>query len=244
MTSKRRIVKTPHCFLSEFTHFLLPCWKMPGRVVVVTGATGAVGRAVVGVFQRAGDQVVSVSRSAQPYGVDLTDEAAVQEVFARIRHDHGKIDVLAHVAGAFMSGGLMKFDVWSQMIAINLYAAVHSIRAVLPDMKARGAGRIIAVGSRSGAEPGVDAAAYSASKAALHTLVRTAAINCASSGVTCNAVLPGTIDTEANRGWGSPEQVATWVKPESVAAAMFWLASDAAGDVNGALLPVYGHSLP
>ena len=217
---------------------------MSGRIVVVTGATGAVGRAVVRVFQSAGDQVVSVSRSAQPYGVDLTDDAAVESVFARIRHDYGKIEVLAHVAGAFKSGGLMKFDVWSQMMAINLYSAVHSVRAVLPDMKARGSGRIVAVGSRSGAEPGADAAAYSASKAALHAFVRSAAIDCGSSGVTCNAVLPGTIDTEANRGWGSPEQVATWVKPESVATAMFWLASDAAADVNGALLPVYGHSLP
>ena len=210
----------------------------------MTGATGAVGRAVVEVFERAGDQVIALSRSAQPYGVDLTDDAAVQQVFALIRHDYGDIDVLAHVAGAFKSGGLMNFDVWSHMMAINLYAAVHSVRAVLPNMKGRGAGRVVAVGSRSGAEPGADAAAYSASKAALHAFVRSVAADCATSGVTCNAVLPGTIDTEANRGWGTPEQVATWVRPESVAASIFWLASDAAGDVNGALLPVYGRSLP
>ncbi|HYO84299.1 MAG TPA: SDR family oxidoreductase [Bryobacteraceae bacterium] len=218
---------------------------MGARVVVVTGASGALGRAVVSAFASAGDVVIGVARSTDPYAADLTDATAASEVFDRILSDHGRIDVLAHSAGAFAGGSNVESadpSVWPKMLAINLTAAVNSFRAVLPAMRKAGKGKIVAVGSRSGAEPGAGAAAYNASKAALHALVRTTALECTGTGITCNAVLPGTMDTEANRGWGSPEQVATWVKPESVAATIVWLASDEAGETNGALLPVYGRS--
>jgi NAD(P)-dependent dehydrogenase (short-subunit alcohol dehydrogenase family) len=109
-------------------------------------------------------------------------------------------------------------------------------------MKQAGSGRIVAVGSRTGADLAAGMGAYGVSKAAVHALIRNVALECAGSGVTCNAVLPGTMDTEANREWGSAEQVATWVKPESVAEAMLWLASDAAKETNGALVPMYGRS--
>jgi NAD(P)-dependent dehydrogenase (short-subunit alcohol dehydrogenase family) len=197
------------------------------------------------VFRSSGDTAIGVARSTEPYAADLTDSGQEEEAFRRILADHGRIDVLAHIAGAFAAEGAVESSsagLWTRMMAINFDAALHAIRAALPAMKARRGGRIVAVGSRAGLELAAGAGAYSVSKAALHALVRTVALECVEQGITCNAVLPGTIDTEANRSWGTPEQIATWVKPESIAAAIAWLASDAAADINGALVPVYGRS--
>jgi NAD(P)-dependent dehydrogenase (short-subunit alcohol dehydrogenase family) len=206
---------------------------MSERIVVVTGATGGLGPAVVAAFDAAGDNVIGVGSKI----VNLTDAAATQEFFDRT----GRVDVLVHVTGGF-SAGTDKLDVWRRMLDLNFHAALYTMLAVLPGMKERGSGRIVAVGSRAGEQLSSGLGAYGVSKAALHALVRQMAIEARESGVTVNAVLPGTIDTSANRSWGSAEQASTWVKPESIAQAILWLASEAAADVNGALVPVYVRS--
>lgn len=206
---------------------------MDQRIVVVTGATGGLGPAVVAAFKAAGDTTVGVSSK----NVDLTDAAGTAEFFLRT----GPVDVLVHVTGGFASGS-DDVDVWRRMMKLNFSAALNAMLAVLPGMKERGRGRIVAVGSRTGEELAAGVGAYGVSKAALHALVKQMALEVTGTGVTVNAVLPGTIDTPANRSWATPEQVSAWVKPESIAEAIVWLASDAAADVNGALVPVYGRS--
>src|SRR5205085_10061617 len=129
-----------------------------------------------------------------------------------------------------------------KMMAMNLTSAFYVLRAALRQMTAVRRGRIIAIGSRASVQPASGLSAYSASKAALNSLVETAALEVKDLGITVNALLPSTIDTTANRSWGSAEQQAKWVTPESIAKQVLWLASDDAADINGALVPIYGRA--
>jgi NAD(P)-dependent dehydrogenase (short-subunit alcohol dehydrogenase family) len=219
-----------------------------GRVVVVTGVTGGLGPAVAEAFGAAGYRVAGVSRSPgtgayEPFAADLTSAEAVAELRAAVVQRFGCVDVVAHVAGGF-AGGKSVNDIdsntWTKMFNLNVNAAFHVIREFLPHIRQSSAGRIIAVGSRAGVQISANMAAYTASKAALHALIQATAAEVAGSSTTANAVLPSTIDTAANRSWGSSEQAATWVSPQSIAGVMVWLASEEARDINGALVPVYG----
>jgi NAD(P)-dependent dehydrogenase (short-subunit alcohol dehydrogenase family) len=218
---------------------------MTQRIVVVTGATGALGTAVTQVFRDSGDTVVAVSRSSPDFPADLTDAAQVEAVLNRILERYGTIDVLAHAMGGFAGGSTVSetpLDLWNRMLTLNFQSALYVCRSVSPVMIRAGRGRIVAVGSRAGVQTAAGLSAYAASKAALNALIQTLAIELKDSGVTANVVLPSTIDTEANRSWGTPSDAARWVKPESVAGVIHWLASEAASDVNGALVPVYGRA--
>jgi NAD(P)-dependent dehydrogenase (short-subunit alcohol dehydrogenase family) len=110
-------------------------------------------------------------------------------------------------------------------------------------MRRAGSGRIIAIGSRAAEDPGPSVGAYSASKAALVSLIRTVALENKDLGITANVLLPGTMDTPANRKAMPGADTSKWVEPASVAALLAWLASDTGKDVNGAVIPVYGSGL-
>jgi NAD(P)-dependent dehydrogenase (short-subunit alcohol dehydrogenase family) len=143
--------------------------------------------------------------------------------------------------GGFSGGdpvGATSDAVFDRMIDLNLRSAFYLFREVLPEMLEAGRGRIIAVGSRVGEEPAANLSAYAASKAGLHALVKTVALEVSGSGVTVNAVLPGVIDTPANRKAMPRADNSKWVKPEAIAEAVIWLASGMASAVNGALIPV------
>jgi NAD(P)-dependent dehydrogenase (short-subunit alcohol dehydrogenase family) len=122
-------------------------------------------------------------------------------------------------------------------------AAFYMIRAVLPDMLAQGAGRILAIGSRAAVEPSPMVGAYSASKAALVSLVRTVALENKDRGITANIVLPGTMDTPANRTAMPKADPSKWVRPAQVAAMLVHLASDDASEISGAAIPILGGEL-
>jgi NAD(P)-dependent dehydrogenase (short-subunit alcohol dehydrogenase family) len=126
------------------------------------------------------------------------------------------------------------------MFEMNVDSAFHILRAVLPHMRKAGAGRIIAIGSRAAESPGAGVGAYSASKAAVVSLMRTVALENKGSGITANVILPGTIDTPANRKAMPAADTTHWVQPAAIASLIVWLASDAAQDVTGAVIPVYG----
>jgi NAD(P)-dependent dehydrogenase (short-subunit alcohol dehydrogenase family) len=110
-------------------------------------------------------------------------------------------------------------------------------------MRNQGSGRILAIGSRAAVEPSARIGAYSASKAALVSLIRTVAIENRSSGISANVVLPGTMDTPANRAGDPQADFSQWVQPAQVAALLLHLASDAASQVSGAVIPIYGQQL-
>ena len=148
----------------------------------------------------------------------------------------GRIDVLAHVMGGF-AGGQSVADTddatFEKMLDLNYRAAFYIARAVLPQMRAQGGGRILAVASRQAVEPAAIVGAYSASKAALVSLIRTIALENKDRCISANAVLPGTMDTPGNPG---PQ----FVKPAQVAALLVHLASDDAAQITGAAIPIYG----
>jgi NAD(P)-dependent dehydrogenase (short-subunit alcohol dehydrogenase family) len=155
----------------------------------------------------------------------------------------GRIDALVHTIGGFAGGKSIAEtadETFQRMLAINLYPAFYLLRAAIPAMRPARKGRIIVIGSRSAVEPAPKAAAYGASKAALISLVKSAAEENKDAGITVNAVLPSTIDTPQNRAALPKADFSQWVSPESIAGTIVWLASDAAAEMSGAAIPVYG----
>jgi len=223
-------------------------------VTLVTGASGALGRAVAVRFAAAGDVVVGTARSWKdrkpptgtvPLEADLGQPEAAVRLVREVVERYGHIDVLAHMVGGFAGGSALPEtpeSVWEQMLAINFTAARRMIQAVAPVMERAGGGRVIVVGSKAGEHPAAGMAAYACSKAALHMLVRCAAEELREAGVTVNAVLPSILDTPVNRAAMPRADFSRWVKPEAVAEAIFWLASPKAAEISGALVPVYGRA--
>jgi NAD(P)-dependent dehydrogenase (short-subunit alcohol dehydrogenase family) len=219
---------------------------LSGKVVIVTGAKGGLGTFVTGAFLAAGARVVGVSRSIKdsdfPHPdfsaipAELSSGDAADKVVERVVERFGRVDILAHVMGGFAGGqSVAETDdaTFEKMLDLHYRAAFYIARAVLAPMRAQGSGRILAVASRQAAEPAAMAGAYSASKAALASLIRTIALENKDRCISANAVLPGTMDTPSNPG---PQ----FVKPAQVAAMLVHLASDDAAQVTGAAIPIYG----
>ena len=154
----------------------------------------------------------------------------------------GSLDVLAHTVGGF-AGGQSVTDTddatFQRMLELNLNSVFHILRATIPALR-KSSGRIIAIGSRAAVEPGPGVGAYSASKAAMLSLIKTVAVENREAGVTANVILPGTMDTPANRMAMPSADFARWVQPANVASLIVWLASDAGKEITGAAIPVYG----
>jgi NAD(P)-dependent dehydrogenase (short-subunit alcohol dehydrogenase family) len=151
--------------------------------------------------------------------------------------------VVVHTVGGFAGGqSIAETDdaTFQRMFEVNLNSTFYVLRAVLPAMRKTGNGRIIAIGSRAALEPGAGVGVYSASKAAMVSLIKTVALENKDVGITANVILPGTMDTAANRKAMPDADVGKWVQPASVARLIVWLAGGAGKDVNGAAIPVYG----
>jgi NAD(P)-dependent dehydrogenase (short-subunit alcohol dehydrogenase family) len=226
---------------------------MQNKIVLVTGANGGLGRHVTQAFLDAGATVVGASPKIQQSEFSSADFAAIpgdvstrggaQELLDNVVARFGRIDVLAHTVGGFAGGqSIAETDdgTFQRMIDFNLNSVFHILRATIPVMRKNGNGRIVAIGSRAAVEPGAGVGAYSASKAAMVSLIRTAALENKDIGITANVILPGTMDTPANRAAMPKADFSKWVQPASVASLIIWLVSDAGKDVNGAVIPVYG----
>jgi NAD(P)-dependent dehydrogenase (short-subunit alcohol dehydrogenase family) len=229
---------------------------MTEQVAFVTGANGGLGTYVTKALLDAGFAVVGLAPKIQqsdfnhpnftalPVTVDGLD--AAKKATGAVLSRFGRIDILAHLIGGFAGGKTVAETddaTFQRMFDMNLNSAFHILRAVIPLMRKAGAGRIIAIGSRAAEDPGPGVGAYSASKAALVSLIRTVAAENKDAGVTANVVLPGTMDTPANRKDMPGADVSQWVQPASVASLIVWLAGDAGKDVTGAAIPVYGRGL-
>lgn len=224
------------------------------QTVVVTGATGGLGTSVADLFLSAGAIVVGVTSKMREtplkpnyvqVAADLTSTKSVDNMLAAALEPTGKIDALVHTVGGF-AGGTPVHETdeatWDRMMNLNLKAAFLVTRAVLRPMIAASYGRIVAVGARPGVAPVAGLGAYGASKAGLHTLIQTIALEGKEYGVTANVVMPSIIDTPANREAMPDADLSKWAAPESIAQQILWLCSEEAADVSGALLPVYGRS--
>jgi NAD(P)-dependent dehydrogenase (short-subunit alcohol dehydrogenase family) len=234
------------------------------RVIVVTGVAGALGTALarhlvasghcvagVGLRRhqerlRALEQELGAAFAALPLEEDST--AAWDAALAVAESRLGSVSGAALVAGGWRGGRPFHEDrdegTWRSMLDENLESAQRALRALLPRLVAQRSGSVVVVGSRNVERPwsGAGAAPYTVAKSAVVALARAIAAEVLDSGVRVNAVLPSTIDTAQNRGAMPDADVSRWVKPESLAAVIEFLLSDAARDVSGAVLPVYGRA--
>lgn len=229
---------------------------MKGKQVLLTGGTGGLGLGVTPTFVASGAKVIIPYRSDRGIirlkermpaadferiifvKVDLNDESAVEKLV----NDLGRVDVLIHLVGGFSMGRTDEFSFgdWKDAFDLNLHTTFLVCKHCLRVMRRHGYGRIVTVASRGALQPGAQLAAYCASKAGVVALTQAIAQETKNLDITANVVLPSVIDTPSNREAMGEAQADEWVKPESLAEVIGFLASDAARDVRGSAIPVYG----
>jgi NAD(P)-dependent dehydrogenase (short-subunit alcohol dehydrogenase family) len=206
---------------------------MKGKIIVVTGASGALGQVVVTSALARGAHVAGIDHAASAMketperielgNVDLTDPSEAKKAIDAAASHFGKLDALINIAGGFAFEMTAEGDTktWQRMYALNVLTALNASRSAIPHLSASGAGRIINVGAMGALRAGAGMGAWKGK-------------------ITVNAVLPSTIDTAANRASMPKADFSKWVRPEELADVILFLASDAASAVTGALLPVNG----
>jgi NAD(P)-dependent dehydrogenase (short-subunit alcohol dehydrogenase family) len=240
--------------------------RFTGRTAIVTGAGAGIGRATALRLAQEGARVVAADISKErlenlvgefgdlplvPVAGDIADEDGIRQVVAAA---DGRVDVLVNNVG-IMDGFLPPAEIddatWERVLAVNLTATMRATRAVLPLMLEAGRGAIVNVSSEAGFRASASGVAYAASKAAVNSLTRSTALFYRPQGIRCNAVAPGPVATSIEAPWMSslagqvlgPIMQATIppiARAEELAAAITWLASDDASNVNGAILACDG----
>jgi NAD(P)-dependent dehydrogenase (short-subunit alcohol dehydrogenase family) len=229
---------------------------MEGKVVIVTGADGGLGKSVTQALLDSGATVVGTSRKIQatefPHSsflgipADISNREAAKQLVDQVLARFGKLHVLVHTVGGFAGGQAVvdaDDDTFQRMMDLNLKPLLNMLRAAIPPLRESGAGCVVAVGSRAAVEPGPGVGAYSASKAAMLSVMRTVAVENKDAGLRANVILPGTIDTAANRKANPDADFTKWVRPDAIASLVTWLAGDAGRDINGAAIPIYGSEI-
>ena len=236
--------------------------RFSGKLVVVTGGTGGLGRSVTMAFLEAGANVVVTYREPRQWDdlkaigganisslaghrVDVTNELEVDQFVKKIIAESGHLDVLVNTVGAY--AGSMKLwetdpKVFDRILTLNLRAGYTILRAVVPAMLKQQRGTIINVAARAAVDHAGGAAAYVASKAAAVAMIDSLAADLKGSGVRVNSILPSIIDTEANRRAIPNADFTKWPKPEDIARVILFLCSEDARLIHGAAVPVYGDS--
>jgi len=229
---------------------------MNGKQVLLTGGTGGLGMGVTPAVLALGAKVTipylldsEVERlqailsptdfsQIRFVSVDLSSESAVEQLVDEM----GRVDVLIHLVGGFSMGKTHEYsyEQWKKDFDLNLNTTFLVCKHSLRKMLEHGYGRIVTVGSRGAVQPGGQLAAYCASKAGVVALTKAIADETKGTNITANSVLPSVIDTPANRQAMGTEEADKWVKPESLAQVICFLASVAAKDMRGAAIPVYG----
>jgi len=235
--------------------------RVRGRVVLITGGTGHLGRPVVRALLREGATVhvptrgekegaellafIGDERKASLHlhpGIDLTLPEDVEGLVGRIREISGRSpEVLLNLAGGFAMAPIEETDLnlWSKMWGMNATTAFLTSRAVFSGMREGGWGRIVNVSALPALDRGkAELSAYGAAKAALLNLTYTLSKEGVSEGITVNAILPSIIDTPANRDAMPKANTSTWIPPEAIAEVLLFLSSEGGRPVNGAAIPL------
>jgi NAD(P)-dependent dehydrogenase (short-subunit alcohol dehydrogenase family) len=240
---------------------------MAGKVVLVAGGTGGLGRAVSSAFVEAGARVIvtfqrpgdldDLKRAASAklvaadgssldgFNVDVTDEAAVSKLIGGIVERHGRLDCLVNAVGGYAGGTKLwelETKVFEQQLALNLRAGFVLARAAARIMVKQGSGAIVNVASKAAVDHAAGASAYAASKAAAVAMIDCLAADLKGTGVRANSILPSIIDTPANRKAMPKADFAKWPKPEEIARVILFLCSAEAKLIQGASVTVYGDS--
>lgn len=235
--------------------------RFDGQVVLVAGGTGALGQAVARAFLAEGARVAVTGRDAKEVEAvldaagaggrlrglvgDPTNPATAVKFAAELVAAEGRLDALVNAVGGWAGGQpLWEADVgvYPKMLAANLTAGYALARAVVPHLLAAGRGAIVEVVSRAALVPSPGSAAYAASKAGALALFAALAEEVKDRGVRVNCILPGVIDTAANRAAMPDADRSRWPTPEALARVILFLCSDEASPIVGAAIPVYGRS--
>lgn len=233
--------------------------KLEGKVALVAGGTGGLGKAVTLALLNEGARVVvtyiipeefaalrqaaSNSSALDGHLLDVTDENAVKKMVDGIVAKHGRLDVLVNTVGGY-AGGIKLWDVDSKLFdhiyALNLRSGFVLARAVVPAMMKQKSGAIVNIAAKAAFDHAGGASIYASSKAAALALMDSLAEDLRGTGVRVNSILPSIIDTPANRKAMPGADFANWPKPEDIARVILFLCSDDAKVIHGAAIPVYG----
>jgi NAD(P)-dependent dehydrogenase (short-subunit alcohol dehydrogenase family) len=239
-------------------------YDLGGRVALITGGTGGLGRAVTTVFVAAGARAVVVAQSTQRQASDtgaaqngapddqldfiaanVLDEDSVAALVAEVIARHGRLDVVVNLVGGYEAGqpvAELDLTVWQRMQDLNLRSAYLVSKHAARPMIQQGGGRILHISARGARSGRKNAAAYAVAKAGIITLTEVLAEELRDLDVTVNCILPSIIDTAANRAAMPSANFARWPRPEEVARVLLFLASDDAKLISGAAIPVYGRA--
>ncbi|MAT44213.1 MAG: 3-oxoacyl-ACP reductase [Anaerolineaceae bacterium] len=235
---------------------------MKNNIVLITGASGNLGSAVVSLFEKNGSHLVLVDHAKERLlkqfaflenndrhlifeGVDGTDSESMKTVISRIKEKFGRLDVLVNTVGGFRAGPPLHetdLDTYELMFNLNVKSVFITSKFAIPLMLENKNGAIVHISSGAGLKGAANMAVYSAAKSAVIRFTESMAAELKSSGVRVNCILPGTIDTPQNREAMPKADFSRWVSPASLAEAIYFLTSSAARDVTGVALPVYGSS--
>jgi 3-hydroxybutyrate dehydrogenase len=213
--------------------------SLAGKTALITGSTQGLGLAAAQRFAAAGCAIITNGIVDERFvGADLRQPSEIEEMI----DDAGPIDILVNNAVVRHVSPIEDFsvDAWNESLAVNLSAAFHTIRLTLPGMKQRGWGRIINVSSIYGQRGAANRAGYVTTKTALIGLTRAIALEVVNTGVTCNAVCPGTVDVPMHQGTSlaGKQPTARLIPTDDVAALMVFLCGPSSNDINGSIFPI------
>lgn len=231
------------------------------RAAIITGGTGGLGKSVLTVFLTEGANVLSTYRKDEELAetkelidqyrekalfvkADVTNTGDIENVVSKAVENFSRVDILVNIVGGFAQKSFNDTDegMWDKMMTLNLKTAFLCSKAVLPHMERNSYGRILNIGSRPALKGSGKVSAYGASKAAVVNLTESLADEYKQDSINVNAVIPGTIDTAANRESMPDADYSKWVDPEDIARVIAFLCSEDAKSVSGAIVPVYGKS--
>jgi NAD(P)-dependent dehydrogenase (short-subunit alcohol dehydrogenase family) len=234
--------------------------NLNAKTAIITGATGNLGQSIARLLHESGVRLALIDRgvgrltdvypgwgdSSQSVfleSIDLTDAADVSRAVMRMVEVFGRIDVIINAAGGYRSGKPLHETTdqdWTFLMDLNAHTVLNVCRAVIPIMLQQGSGKIINIAARSGLKGTRQAAAYAVSKSAVLRMTESMSAELKHNGINVNAIIPGTIDTPANRELMPDADFEKWVNPDEISKVIRFLISDDADAIHGALLPVYG----